>query len=252
VATAVHLFAHPFATQTGDVVFVMDAVLTPVFLADFLYRFFTARSRTRYFLTGLGWVDLLSVVPGLRIVRIVRVVQVVRWLRRKGGGEVVEELAEQRATATFLVTVFLVFVVVEVAGASIFAVESGDPNANIRTAGDALWWGLVTITTVGYGDRVPVTPGGRVIGVFLLFSGIALFSVLTGFIANVFLAPRHRRLRHQPRDDSRAAIASLRELLADQEERTDQIRQRLDDLERSLRPGANAGTSGAIAEEAAE
>jgi voltage-gated potassium channel len=233
-------------------VFVMDATLTPVFLGDFLYRFFTARSRTRYFLTGLGWIDLLSVVPGLRVLRIVRIVDVLRWMRGKGRGEVVEELAEQRATATFLITVFLVFVVVEVAGATIFAVESGDPNANIRTAGDALWWGLVTITTVGYGDRVPVTPGGRVIGVFLLFSGIALFSVFTGFIANVFLAPRHRRLRREPRDDTRAAIASLRELLADQEERTDQIRQRIDDLERSLRTGAKGGTTGTMTEEAAE
>ena len=171
---------------------------------------------------------------GVRVVRVVRVVHVVRWLRRKGGHEVGEELAERRATATFLVTVFLVFLVVEVAGVTIFAAESSNPTANIRTAGDAIWWGLVTITTVGYGDRVPVTGAGRVIGVFLLFSGIALFSVLTGFIANVFIAPRHRRLGRAPRDDSRAAIASLRDLLAEQEDRTEEIRARIDDLERSL------------------
>ena len=70
--------------------------------------------------------------------------------------------------------------VLEVAGATIFAVEGGDPAANIQSPGDALWWGLVTITTVGYGDQYPVTVGGRLIGAILLFAGIALFSVLTG------------------------------------------------------------------------
>ena len=111
-----------------------------------------------------------------------------------------------------------------------------DPTSNIHTASDAIWWGLVTITTVGYGDRFPVTDGGRIIGVFLLFAGIALFSVLTGFIANAFLAPRRVARRRAPRSDTRAAIASMRELMDEQDARSQEIRQRLDELERSLSP----------------
>lgn len=217
------------------VVVLMDLALTPLFAVDFTYRLLSARPRRRYFLHGYGWIDLLAVAPGLRVLRLVRVAQVLRWLRKRGAHDVGDELAERRAAATFLFTVFLVFIVVEVAGALIFTAESVDPSSNIRTPGDAIWWGLVTITTVGYGDRFPVTGIGRIIGVFLLFAGIALFSVLTGFIANVFLAPRRRRLGRTSGDVGRAAIASMRDLLAEQDARSEQLRQRLDDLERSLK-----------------
>ena len=61
--------------------------------------------------------------------------------------------------------------------------ERGDPNANIKTGGDALWWALVSVTTVGYGDRYPVTVGGRFVGSATLIVGIGLFSTITGFLA---------------------------------------------------------------------
>lgn len=218
----------------------MDLVLTPLFLVDFIYRLLTARSRRGYFFRRHGWIDLMGVVPVLRVVRVVRIADVVRWLRRRGGADVWAEVDERRASATFLFTIFLVFLVVEVAGATIFVAESQAPNANITTAGDAIWWGLVTITTVGYGDQYPVTPIGRVIGVFLLFAGVALFSVLTGFIANVFLAPRRRR-REVRTSDTESAIASLRDLLAEQQARNEQIGQRLDELERAIAAPRAAG-----------
>jgi voltage-gated potassium channel len=147
----------------------------------------------------------------------------------------------QRAIATFLTTIWLVFVVVEVAGATVFVAESSNPNANITTAGDALWWGIVTITTVGYGDQYPTTEPGRIIGVFLLVSGIALFSVLTAFIANAFLARQPRRVIQLAEAAAAAgpafALEEVRRLLAEQEERTAAIRDRLDDLERSIPTG---------------
>ncbi len=218
----------------NDVVLLIEVALTPVFLFDFLYRLYRARSKARYFVRDYGWADLLSAVPLLRIFRIVHITRVVQAIRRRGRESVWAELAESRAAATFAFTIFLVFVVLEIAGATIFAVESPDPAANIKSAGDALWWGLVTITTVGYGDQFPVTSGGRVIGAFLLFAGIALFSVLTGFIANAFLAPRRRR-RRLAVDSPTDAIDRLRSLLDEQQERSDAIRQQLDELERSIR-----------------
>ena len=219
----------------GEVVLTVDAIIAPIFLADFLYRLKTADSRRDYFLHRFGWADLLGTLPVLRILRIVRVVRVVRSFRHQPRGRLVGELSAARALATFLVTLFLVIVVTEVAGATIYYAESGATGSNIASASDAIWWALVTITTVGYGDRFPVTDQGRVIGGFLLFAGIGLFSVLTGFIANIFLSP-HRRMRLVRRgdDDVRAAMDAARGLLAEQEDRISAIRERLDELDRLL------------------
>ncbi len=222
-----------------DVVVLMEGALTPILAFDFLYRLLTAPSRSRYVLRRWGWADLLAAIPGLGMLRVFRMVRVTQLLRLQGRERVADEVLRQRAIATFLLTIFLVFVVVEVAGASVFVAESSSPDANITTAADALWWGIVTITTVGYGDQYPTTGPGRIIGVFLLVSGIALFSVLTAFIANAFLARRPRRIvRLAEAAGPVAALEEVRRLLAEQEERTAAIRDRLDDLERSMPTGA--------------
>jgi voltage-gated potassium channel Kch len=221
-----------------DVIVLMEAALTPLFVFDFLYRLLTAPSRRRYVVRGFGWADLLAAIPGLGVFRVFRMVRVAQLMRRVGRERLAEEILDRRASATFLFTIWLVFLVVEVAGATVFVAESSNAAANITTAGDALWWGIVTITTVGYGDQYPTTPVGRVIGTFLLVAGIGLFSVLTAFIANAFLAPRRRPIAAIARSsDPAAALEHLRQLLTEQEERAAMMRSRLDDLERSMRPG---------------
>ncbi|MCB0258027.1 MAG: two pore domain potassium channel family protein, partial [Anaerolineae bacterium] len=140
-----------------------------------------------YLIRDWGWADLLAVLPLLRIFRLFRLVRVVRQLRRFGMQRLLDEVATNRSASAFGLTVFLVIVVVEIAGAAIVSVEDRDPAANIHTGMDAVWWAYVTITTVGYGDFYPVTNEGRVLGVLLLTAGVALFSVLTGFVANFFL-----------------------------------------------------------------
>ncbi len=222
-----------------EVVVLMEAALTPFFVFDFVYRLSTAPSRRRYVVRGFGWADLLAAIPGLGIFRVFRIARVVHLMRRAGRPQLAAELVEHRAVATFLLTIWLVFVVVEAAGATVFVAESSNPGANITTAGDALWWGIVTITTVGYGDQYPTTGPGRIIGVFLLGAGITLFSVLTAFIANAFLTPRSRRRRAMTAaaGDPAFELEQLRLLLAEQEDRSAAIRAKLDDLERALRTG---------------
>jgi voltage-gated potassium channel len=228
----------PITSGAGkQVILAVEVCLTPIFLADFLLRLATTRSRREYLLHGWGWADLVAVVPLLRVVRIAHVAAVVRALRSRGPGSVFEELSVERAAATFFLTIYLVIVVLEAAGALVLDAEAGAAGANIRTPGDALWWGYVTITTVGYGDQYPVTAWGRVIGVFLLTAGVALFSVFTGFIANAFLAPRRRRRRLDAPAEAGTALAELeaiRGLLDEQEDRAVTLRARLDSLERAL------------------
>ena len=79
--------------------------------------------------------------------------------------------------------------VVLLAGSSLIAlVEPAVDGSNIKTGGDAFWWAFVTITTVGYGDRFPVTPTGRFVGMVTMAVGIGIFGVLTSYLSSLFLA----------------------------------------------------------------
>ena len=117
-----------------------------------------------------------------------------------------------------------------VSGILILKAESADPNANIKNANDALWWGYVTIATVGYGDRYPVTADGRIIGMAVMTVGVALFSGITGYLADWFRRPRNphpprwakRNPGHMHRSgDVPSLIASMRAAI-DAKEQADQ------------------------------
>ena len=69
------------------------------------------------------------------------------------------------------------------------ALEAGKPGANIETASDALWYSLVTMSTVGYGDQFPVTNPGRLLGTAIIIVGVGIFGTLTGYLANAFIRP---------------------------------------------------------------
>ena len=232
----------PVEGPVEQVALAVEALLAPVFLLDFLYRLGTARSRRAYFVRHWGWADLLSAVPLFGIFRIFRVVRVLRLLRTMDVDTLAREVYVTRAQTTFCATMLLVVLVVEFAGIAVFYAERGASDANITSGTDAVWWGLVTITTVGYGDQFPVTDAGRIVGTVLLFAGVGLFSVLTGFIANAFLAPRPPRVKRirSALTGMEGQIADLRDLLIEQEQRAADVRSRLDELERTLHAQARA------------
>ena len=171
------------------VVLIMNAFFMPIFLADFCYRFFTAPSKSGYFFRNFGWADLLSSLPFARtkILRLFRLWRVIRLMRNFGLRNLVREFVADRAGNALLTVVFLVFCVLEFGSLAVLSAELSSPDANITNASDALWWTYVTITTVGYGDRYPVTNAGRLVGVLVMTAGVGLFGTLSGFLANTFL-----------------------------------------------------------------
>jgi voltage-gated potassium channel Kch len=181
------LFVLPFESQSWWLVAIIDAVLTIIFLIDFTYRLTTAPTKRWYMRHG-GVFDLLGCIPGLRIFRLFRIVRAVRIVRRLGGPQVFGELRAGLASGTLYLVVFLGLLTLEVTGLLELRFEENAAGANITTAGDALWWGYVTATTVGYGDQFPVTTGGRIVGVLMLTVGVALFATFSGFLANLFLS----------------------------------------------------------------
>lgn len=219
-------FLYPFRSQSWWLIAYVDSALTLVFVIDFVYRLRTASSKRGYFVGERGYLDLLSCVPGLRIFRLFRIFRAVRIVRRLGGPRVFRELRQELASGALYLVVFVGLAVLEFVGLLELRFEENAPGANITTAGDALWWGYVTATTVGYGDEFPVTTGGRLSGVIMLTVGVALFATFSGFLANLFLSPRKPKQK-----ETTPELPELSELLDRQEEATAQLRAKLEQLE---------------------
>jgi voltage-gated potassium channel len=124
------------------------------------------------------------------------------------------------ATSVLLSTFFLAIVVISLSSIIVMVFESASPDSNIKTGPDALWWAVVTVATVGYGDRFPVTPGGRLIGVALMVVGVGLFGVLSSFLASKFI-------NQQPAAESelQREVAGLREQMAAMQRSLDRMAQ---------------------------
>jgi voltage-gated potassium channel len=173
----------------------IDYFICFAFFVDFLINFFSAKNKLKYM--KWGWIDLLSSIPLLDIflaARLFRVIQLLRVLRAFRSLEHLSmEYFHNRVRGTFTSVGIIAVMMVIFCAIGILNVEKDAPGSNIKTAEDALWWAYVTITTVGYGDKFPVTPEGRVIAVALITVGVGLFGTFTAFVASWFVEKREEQ-----------------------------------------------------------
>jgi voltage-gated potassium channel len=170
-----------------------DTAVCALFFVDFLYLLWRADRKLQYLVTW-GWLDLVSSIPVLVAMRWARTARIVRILRILRGVRSIRILArmvlERRAESALLAASLVTLLLVSFSAVSVLYVERqmGD-QAKIHTPEDALWWAIVTITTVGYGDKYPITIEGRCIAAVLMIAGVGLFGTVSGLIAAWFLSP---------------------------------------------------------------
>lgn len=168
----------------------VDFFVCLVFLADFFARLYQAPSKLGFL--KWGWIDLVSSIPMLdafRVGRVVRIVRVFRILRAfRSTKNLLTYLIRDRKTTSLAAVATISFVLVVFCAVAILQLETSS-DANIKTPGDAFWWAFVTVTTVGYGDKYPVSTEGRLLACVLMSAGVGLFGTFTGFVASLLVEP---------------------------------------------------------------
>lgn len=188
----------------------LDDAFCLFFIIDFAYRFYTAENKIDYM--RWGWIDLVSSIPVLgwsSFSRAVRILRIFRVLRAFKNFHVIMHLVfRDRVKGTFYSIIsfalFLIF-----ASSIVILMAEEHVHSTIKTAEDAIWWTLSTISTVGYGDKVPVTTLGRIIGALVMLSGVAVSACLTAYVTYFFVEHEEDSdLREIKRD-----LAEIKEIL---------------------------------------
>ena len=177
--------------EVTDLIHIADTFACAVFFVDFCIRFYQAESKAAFM--KWGWIDLISSIPNmdlLRAGRTLRLIRILRILRAfRSTKHLLTHVFQNKAKGAFTTVSALAIILIIFSSVSILQFEDA-PNSNIKTAEDAIWWSYVTITTVGYGDKFPVTTGGRIVAAILMTAGVGLFGTFTAFVSSWFLTDK--------------------------------------------------------------
>jgi voltage-gated potassium channel len=176
------IFAYPVSTSTSNLFQIAEYTIWTMFIIDYSVQFKLAPYKKKFIRDE--WASLIYVVvPFLRPVRAIRGVILLRQASTR------QKNAELLSLPWIIATLGALMMIIM--AAAVLDVERLAPTSTIHTTGDALWWSLVTVTTIGYGDKFPITTQGRLLAAFLIIFGIGLIASLTGYFASWIINQTH-------------------------------------------------------------
>lgn len=173
--------------------YVIDWVFTILFTIEYFLRVYSYRKRKKYVLSFWGIIDLLSILPTylsllvlsyhyllvIRVLRLLRIFRILRLFNFTREGKVLL-IALRKSVYKILVFITFMFIFVVIIGTVMYVIEKDNPGFNSIPA--SIYWGIVTITTVGFGDIVPMTYLGKFLASVIMLSGYAIIAVPTGIV----------------------------------------------------------------------
>jgi len=188
---------------------ILEYIFTAIFLAEYIIRIYSVGKKLRYVLSFFGIIDLLAILPAfisiifpdiaslivVRALRLLRVFRVLKMVRFMDEANILLESLKMSRVKIF-VFLFSVLSLVIIFGTLMYVIEGKSPEAGFTSIPQSIYWAIVTLTTVGYGDIAPLTPLGRALAAVVMILGYAIIAVPTGIVTaqmtSELEAKRHR------------------------------------------------------------
>ena len=179
---------------------IIEWIFSVLFMIEYILRIYSINNRLKYILSFYGIIDFLSILPALvllfyanahsllllRALRLMRIFRILKLTRYMSQGQIIIR-ALKASKEKILVFIFFIFLLVILFGSLIYLIE-GDINPKFDSIPRSIYWAIVTITTVGYGDISPVTPLGQFLASLIMISGYAILAVPTGIVTGELIS----------------------------------------------------------------
>lgn len=189
--------------STRSILWTMEAITVVIFTVEYLLRVTVADKKLKYIFSFYGIIDLLAILPfyfaagmdlrsvrAFRLLRMLRILKLVRYssaIRRFHRAFII---AKDELVLFFFVTLIMLYL----SAVGIYYFENAAQPEQFMSVFHSLWWAVVTLTTVGYGDIFPITAGGRVFTFFVLMVGLGIVAVPTGLVASALSQARSEEI----------------------------------------------------------
>lgn len=184
---------------TLSIVSFINVFCVSIFSIEYILRIYVSRKPWKYIFSFYGIVDLLAILPfylrvaidlrmlrAFRVFRVFRALKLVRYNRALRRFHIAADIIKEELVLFFITTGILIFI----SASGIYFFESEAQPELFKSIFHSLWWAIVTLTTVGYGDVFPVTVGGKIFTFFVLIIGVGIVTVPAGLVASALSRAR--------------------------------------------------------------
>jgi len=190
------LTTEPTLSKKFDLQFLLiELAASIIFFVEYVYRIVTSQNRIKYIFSFMGIVDLMSFLPMCLIITgcfeespqlmLIQLMRLLKLTRYSVAFDLLADVLKDEAES-LLVSVILMFIILIFASVGIYIFEHDVQPHSFGSVPKAMWWAIVTLTTVGYGDVTPITVQGKIFATFITIAGVGLVSLPAGIIASGF------------------------------------------------------------------
>jgi len=202
----------------------LDFIICSIFMLQLIVDLIRASDRVLFL--KRHWIDFVASIPMIEPLRFARIFHILRIiLVVRSGRNILRQLVANRRETTIASILLLLVVMMTLGSSFMLFFEANAPGSNIHTGGEALWWALVTISTVGYGDHYPVTVAGKLIATAMILCGVGIFGMISGLITSFLTSPEHKKTL-----SAKQEVHILHQIVINQNE----IMQRIEKIEQQI------------------